>query len=94
MLRVDTNMALSTQKIRELRQRKVGPSGNRVADAIEISGVTSTAVAAATSFTLQYVSDVARGRWDTITVDNARKFAEFFGCAIEDLFPARQAVAS
>lgn len=44
--------------------------------------------------TQQYISDVARGRYATITVENAYKFAEFFGCSIEDLFPARQAVAS
>lgn len=87
-------MALSTSKLKELRSRKIGASGNRLSDAIELSDTTATAVAAATKFTPQYISDVARGRWDTITVDNARKFAEFFGCSIEDIFPAKQAVAS
>lgn len=85
---------LTAGKLKELRQRKIGASGNRLSDAIELSGQTSTAVAAATGFTLTYISDVSRGRWDTITVDNARKFATFFGCRIEDLFPAREAVAS
>ncbi len=35
-----------------------------------------------------YISDVARGRYQTITLRNARKLAEYFGCAIDDLFPA------
>ena len=34
-----------------------------------------------------YVSDVARRRYRTITVENAWKFAAYFGCRIEDLFP-------
>ena len=34
-----------------------------------------------------YVSDVARQRYRTITVENARKFANYFGCSIADLFP-------
>jgi hypothetical protein len=36
---------------------------------------------------------VKAGRMQTVTVENAHKFAEFFDCAIEDLFPAREAVA-
>ena len=47
----------------------------------------------ATGFTQPYVSDVLRGRFKDITVGNASKFAEFFGCQIEDLFPSREAVA-
>lgn len=30
------------------------------------------------------ISDVARQRYRTITVENARKFARYFGCSIED----------
>lgn len=87
-------MALNNHRLRELKQRPIGKTGNRLADAIELSGETSTAIADALGFTLTYVSDVARGRWQTITVDNAHKFADYFGCAIEDLFPAREAVSA
>ena len=31
--------------------------------------------------------DVARQRYRTTTVENARKFADYFGCSIADLFP-------
>ena len=39
------------------------------------------------------VHRVVNGKYSTLDVDLARKFAEFFGCQIEDLFPSREAVA-
>lgn len=76
---------LSEQQLVTLRS---GPAANRVAKATSLAGVTQTVLAEAVGLTQSYVSDVARGRYRTITVDNARKFARFFGCGIEDLFPA------
>jgi hypothetical protein len=35
------------------------------------------------------VHRVVNGKYVTLDVNLARKFAEFFGCQIEDLFPAR-----
>lgn len=87
-------MALTPKQLRELRESPVGKSGNRVQCAIDLAEETQTSVAKAVDLPYTYVSDTARGRYQTITVDNARKFADFFGCAIEDLFPAREAVAS
>lgn len=84
---------LSGRKLRELRETPPSES-NRVARALELAAVTQLDVAAATGLPQPYISDVARNRYQTITVDNARKFADYFGCAIEDLFPAREAVAS
>ncbi len=52
-----------------------------------LTGVTQVNLAKALGLTQPYVSDVARGRYRTITVENARKFASYFGCRIEDLFP-------
>ena len=61
--------------------------GNRVAKAISLAGVRQMVVAEALGLSQPYVSDVVRQRYRTITVDNARKFADYFGCYIEDLFP-------
>ncbi len=83
---------LNARKLRELRETVT--DGNRVAKAIELAEVTQLDVKEATGLPQPYISDVARNRYQTITVDNARKFAEYFGCAIEDLFPSREAVAS
>ena len=52
-----------------------------------LAGVKQVTLAKALRLTQPYVSDVARGRCRTITVENAWKFAAYFGCRIEDLFP-------
>lgn len=53
-----------------------------------LTGANQAEIVAFTHFAQPYVSDVVRGRFRTITVENAQKFADFFGCAIEDLFIA------
>jgi DNA-binding Xre family transcriptional regulator len=85
---------MTSKQLRELRGRPVSVSGNRIAVAFEISKRPQMDLVRETGLTPQYVTDVKAGRFQSITVDNARKFAEFFGCAIEDLFPAREAIAS
>ena len=48
-------------------------------------------VADAVGLPQPYVSDVARPRYRTITAENARKFANYFGYSIADLFlPSRR----
>lgn len=79
-------MALTGRQLRELRAFPI-EGGNRVARAFQLAGVTQAQVAEAIGETQPYISDVARGRYITITVTKARKFAEYFGCTIEDLFP-------
>lgn len=86
-------MALTPKQLRQLRKTPVGHEGNRVRTAIQLSGTTQAAVAASLNLVQPYLSNVARGKYDDIGVENARKFADFFGCAIEDLFPAKQEVA-
>ena len=76
---------LTKQQLAILRS---APSTNRVAKAISVAGVTQVTVADAVGLPQPYVSDVARQRrYRTITVENARKFADYFGCSIADLFP-------
>ncbi len=86
-------MSLSSSKLRELRRSDAGPTGNRLGFALALSGLTQAQLAAAVGLGQPYISDVARGRHSTITVENAHKFAAYFGCTIEDLFPSREAVA-
>ena len=75
---------LTKQQLAILR---VEPGVNRVAKAISLAGVTQVTVAEALGLPQPYVSDVARQRYRTITVENGRKFANYFGCCIDDLFP-------
>ena len=85
------NTMLTAKQLAALRAT---PGTNRVGKAIALAGVTQGAVAAALGFPQPYISDVARSRYRTITVENARKFAHYFGCSIEDLFPAPRRAAS
>lgn len=75
---------LTEQQLAILRNE---PGTNRVAKAIALAGVTQVTIAEALGLPQPYVSDVARQRYRTITVENARKFARYFGCSIEELFP-------
>lgn len=86
-------MTLTKTQLKALREADAAPVGNRLQRAIDLAGETQTSVAKAVELPYTYVSDTARGRYQTITVENAHKFADHFGCAIEDLFPSRQAVA-
>lgn len=82
---------MTNSQLRELRRRRVGPSGNRLVSAFDLDGRPQTQCARETGFSQQYISDVKAGRIQTVGVDNAHKFAAYFDCAIEDLFPARPA---
>jgi transcriptional regulator with XRE-family HTH domain len=87
---------MTQKQLKALRSQPVSESGNRIVNACAITGKTQMDCSRATGLTPQYVSDMARGRFRNISIDNARKFAEFFGCHIEDLFPSssNEAVAS
>lgn len=72
----------------------VGEAGNRVGAALKLAGVTQVQVATAIGESQPEVSSVVTGRYQTILLSRARKFAEYFGCSIEDLFPpTKEAVA-
>ena len=86
-------MALGSSKLRALRSFRP-TTGNRVGEAIRLADLTQAEVAKATGLQQAYISNVSRGVHSTVTVDNARIFAEFFGCTIEDLFPSREGVAA
>lgn len=79
---------LGAAKLRQLRALPVGKSGNRLAEATRLAGISQADVAVATGFTQAYVSDIVRGRWPNPKIDNAGRFASLFGCYIEDLFPS------
>lgn len=80
-------MALTRPQLIEVR-RSVGDT-HRVRVARELLGLTQVELSAALGITQSSLSDLERNRYASTTVDTARKFAEFFGCTIEDLFPAK-----
>lgn len=80
---------LTPEQLAALDNMPLGERPNRLALAITIAGVKQGDVVEATGLTQPYISAVTNGRYQTITVENARKFADFFGAPIEVLFPSR-----
>lgn len=78
---------LTQHQLECLRAASVPPGSNRVGLAISLAGVSQATVGRAVGKPQPYVSDVVRGRYRTITLLNAQKFARYFGCGVEDLFP-------
>lgn len=67
---------------------------NRIRIAMALADVTQVEVAEGVELTQATVSDIRNGKYNDLKHSTVQRLASFFGCAIEDLFPARQAVAS
>jgi transcriptional regulator with XRE-family HTH domain len=87
-------MTKKTKFITQLEKQHVGWTGNRLAQAFHLDGRSQMECANATGFTPQYISNVKNGRFQNLTLDNAHRFASFFDCPIEVLFPSREELAS
>jgi DNA-binding Xre family transcriptional regulator len=83
---------LTKSQLRKLRQAKPG-GPNRVKLAIQLAETTQVRVAASVGHTQAYISSIANGEYSAIPLETTRALARHFGCSIEDLFPAREAVA-
>lgn len=64
---------------------------NRLAAAIKLAGKSQREVAEALEINEPHLSNICNGRVENITLPTLRKFADYFGCYIEDLFPERAA---
>ena len=85
-------MAFTPSQLRQLR--RADANGNRVRAARHLSGLTQVQLSRALGCTQSWLSDIERQRWASTDVETARRLSQFFGCTIEDLFPARQAVSA
>lgn len=65
------------------------PGRNRLQLARTLAGLTQVEMSAALGITQPHISSLERGDYSDLPLETARKIAEFFGCGIEDLFPAR-----
>ncbi len=83
---------LTKEQLDALRRSRV-KGRNRIAKAMELAEVTQVEVALAIGLTQSYVSRVRNGHYSDLPGETLHAFAKYFGCAIEDLFPSRAAVA-
>lgn len=61
---------------------------NRLRVAMAMLAVTQVDVAAGTNLTQPTISDICKGNYTDLKHSTVQCLAAFFGCAIEDLFPA------
>lgn len=85
---------LSDELIKALVNEPVADEPNRLRRFMGAANVTQPQLEEATGISQPQISAITNGRYRKLNIEVARKLAEFFGCAIEDLFPSRQAVAS
>lgn len=84
-------MPLTPAHLRRLRNEPA--SHNRLRAARELLEQTQGQTAAALAVTQPQLSDWERGRYGDIGLERARQLADYFGCQIEDLFPAKSVEA-
>lgn len=78
---------LSQKQLDELRRSR-GQSRNRLGKAMELATLTQVQLAEGTGLTQSYISRIKNGRYDDLSGDTMRALANFFGCSLDDLFPA------
>lgn len=82
---------LESEQLAELRSTAIEGVPNRVRTALKLAGKTQAEVARALDMTPPHLNDVCSGRVKEVSLTTAHKLANYFGCAIEDLFPSRAA---
>lgn len=87
-------MKLTPEQISALQSVPLGAMPNKVGLALTMTGTSQTAAADEIGIPRPNLSKIVNGRYEGIQLETTRKLSEYFGCAIEDLFPAREAVAS
>lgn len=85
---------LKPTQLRRLKREPLDGAANRVEAARRLAKVTQVVLAADTGLTQSYISRIESGRYGRLPIETTRTLALYFGCAIEDLFPAREAMAS
>lgn len=86
-------MKLSPEQLAAVRSVPADVIPNRLRIAFAVAGVKQAEACAAIGLIPSQMSDLVNGKYRTVSVDTARSLADFFGCSIEDLFPAREGVA-
>lgn len=86
---------LTTEQVDALRSVPLGTMRNKVRIARMMLELKQGQVAEAIGVSAPYLSDIERGAYKDLPLESVlRPLSDYFGCAIEDLFPAREAVAS
>lgn len=80
---------LTPEQLEALRSIPLLEMPNKVPVAMALTGAKQVDIVDASDMDSSSVHRVVKGKYSALEVDTARKFADYFGCQIEDLFPAR-----
>ena len=83
---------LNAEKLAELRGASVSDRGNRLDIAIRLSRLTQGYIAKSLHMAPGLISNLKHGKRRTLSLETARKLAEYFGCDESDLFPPEHIV--
>jgi DNA-binding Xre family transcriptional regulator len=82
---------LTPEQLEALRRAPLGSMPNRLRLAFTLASRRQVDAVQVTGIAAANLSELVNGKYSAVTVETARKLAAFFGCAIEDLFPAKVA---
>lgn len=82
-------MSLTAEQLSALRKATVAGAPNKLRLARTLVGLNQQEAAKRIGIQPPNLSDFERGDYKDLLLETARRFADFFGCRIEDLFPAR-----
>lgn len=77
-----------------MRAVPLGEMPNKLRIAIAMTAVRQNDVAEETGVLASDISDFVNGKYPIAIIQKAGRLAEFFGCSIEDIFPAREGTAA
>lgn len=81
---------LTPEQLEALKAVPLGEMPNRLRIALALAQLKQSDVAEQTGIAREHLSKLVTGSYGTVTIDTARKLADYFGTSIEDLFPARE----
>jgi DNA-binding Xre family transcriptional regulator len=85
---------LTEEQLAALRAVPLGAMLNKLRIALALTGARQSDLVEEAGLDPAHVSRIVNGKYTSIDLETTRKFADFFSCQIEDLFPARAEVAS
>lgn len=84
---------MTPEQLDALRAVPLGTMPNKLRIALALAKAKQRDVVDETGIYASNLSNFVTGDYKTITIETARKLADFFGCQIEDLFPAKESVS-
>lgn len=84
---------LTTEQVDALKAVPLGDMPNKLRIALALTKTKQADIVDATGIPASNVSNIVNGKYDSLHLETAQKFAVFFGCGTDDLFPTHGVAA-